>query len=300
MIKIILDGKEMKTRETVYPYIKKQLSNIEYYGNNLDALWDVLMSYSEDIIINLKNKVDLIENLGDYGYLIIELFEEAKNENENIVFEIMDLDTEQILTNDYFIIEDIDYINSSWPGGKTTQMMIYPSDSSYINRDFDFRISCANVELDESEFTKLEGINRFITPLDKKLKLTHDNLNFVDLDPFEVYEFSGDIPTISYGKARDFNLMLSNNSKGLLKSLNIKNDIRLDLFDDKIFDFGSNNFTIILSPYENLDILVDDKRIELKKMNLFVIRKTTFNQYIDIVLSVKKNTDILLSQVSLK
>ena len=60
----------------------------EYYGNNLDALWDVLMSYSSKIEIRLINKESLIANLEDYGYALIDVFEDASKENKNVIFEI--------------------------------------------------------------------------------------------------------------------------------------------------------------------------------------------------------------------
>lgn len=88
MIKVVLDGKDMKNKDYVHLYIKHQLDNNEYYGNNLDALWDVLMSYGSKIEIRLINKESLIANLEDYGYALIDAFEDASKENKNVIFEI--------------------------------------------------------------------------------------------------------------------------------------------------------------------------------------------------------------------
>lgn len=90
MMKVLLDGKEMINREMVHIYIKEKLKAIEYYGENLDALWDVLSSYGKPVSIEIINLKDLVENLGSYGVHIIETFEEAKDENKNIRFEIID------------------------------------------------------------------------------------------------------------------------------------------------------------------------------------------------------------------
>lgn len=90
MIKITLNGKKMDTKEKAHLYIKRKLNTPEYYGKNLDALWDVLSSYNEPIIISLKNKDKLIENLGDYGESIIGVFQDAEKENDNISFEIIE------------------------------------------------------------------------------------------------------------------------------------------------------------------------------------------------------------------
>ena len=90
MEKIILDGRYMKTKETAHIYLKKKLNSCQYYGNNLDALWDVLISYSNPLEIKFINKSKLIENLDEYGSLILEVFKDAYDENINIDFKIVD------------------------------------------------------------------------------------------------------------------------------------------------------------------------------------------------------------------
>jgi len=88
MIKVLLDGKHMKTKETVHLYIKNELDSKEYFGNNLDALYDVLSTYNQPIEIVLINKDRLIENLEDYGRALVKLFEDVEEENTNIEFKI--------------------------------------------------------------------------------------------------------------------------------------------------------------------------------------------------------------------
>ena len=52
MKKIILDGRNFSSSETLHPYIKKMLDLPDYYGNNLDALMDCLTEMDEaDITI---------------------------------------------------------------------------------------------------------------------------------------------------------------------------------------------------------------------------------------------------------
>ncbi len=300
MFNIILDGKEMKTREGVHLYIKNKFGNPQYYGNNLDALWDVLCSYRENINIKLIDKESLIQNLGDYGYSIIELFQESEKENENIVFEAIDSIYEHHMKLSYYIIKETDYIKATWSGGETTQIMIYPPESNYTKRDFNFRISSATVDLDRSNFTDLEGIYRFITPLNTSLMLTHDKINFVKLKPFEIYGFSGEIPTESYGKVIDFNLMLGNNSKGRLKSVDVSREVEIKLFEDEVFKFGNENFETIFSPDQNLEILFKDEKIKLEKMNTLVLRANVIDDSISISINCKKNANILIAQISVK
>ena len=91
MKKIILDGNYMKTRELAHQYLNRKLDLPSYYGNNLDALWDILSTYSEDLDIDFINEKRLVNFLGEYGKTLIEVFEDAKVENKYINFRIKPL-----------------------------------------------------------------------------------------------------------------------------------------------------------------------------------------------------------------
>ena len=84
MEEISLDGNSMVTKELAHGYLKNRLNLPDYYGENLDALWDILSVHSEPIEIILYNKEKLIENLGQYGQSIIELLKDISQENINI------------------------------------------------------------------------------------------------------------------------------------------------------------------------------------------------------------------------
>ncbi len=85
----ILNGKRMTYNKSTHAYLKRKLQFPDYYGNNLDALWDLLTSISNPIEIILLNIDDMYENLGEYGEEIVKTFEEAMDENANIVFRIV-------------------------------------------------------------------------------------------------------------------------------------------------------------------------------------------------------------------
>ncbi len=108
------------------------------------------------------------------------------------------------------IIKKDQYKVSTWSGGTTTEIFLAPQDGSYAERRFDFRISSATVDLEESDFTPLDGVKRFLTILEGQMDLTFREKTDrkVTLNPYEVVEFMGDVPTHSVGKAKDFNLML--------------------------------------------------------------------------------------------
>ena len=102
-----------------------------------------------------------------------------------------------------------DYATSRWSGGTTTQLLIWPEGADYAPREFGVRISSAVVELEESDFTPLQGVERYITPLEGGFTLTHPGKAPVVLGPLAApYRFSGEEPTHCVGTATDFNLML--------------------------------------------------------------------------------------------
>ena len=96
-----------------------------------------------------------------------------------------------------------------WSGGSTTELFIWPEGADYSKREFTLRVSSARVDLEESDFTPLMGVTRYITPLSGGFTLTHPGCAPVVMGPMaEPYRFSGEIPTHCVGKATDFNLML--------------------------------------------------------------------------------------------
>ncbi|TWH79342.1 barstar family protein [Sedimentibacter saalensis] len=86
MKEIILDGKEMIDKTAAHKYIKKQMNFPDYYGENLDALWDLLSTTSTSTTIYLINEHEIINNLGEYGNLLLEVFQDASFENDSICF----------------------------------------------------------------------------------------------------------------------------------------------------------------------------------------------------------------------
>lgn len=74
----------MTSKKDAHLYLKRKLAEPSYYGNNLDALWDVLTTVSEKLNFVLFNS----EYLGDYGDSLIDVFKEAANINNNIDFRI--------------------------------------------------------------------------------------------------------------------------------------------------------------------------------------------------------------------
>lgn len=110
---------------------------------------------------------------------------------------------------------------SIWSGGKTSEIYISPKNSDFKKLNFDFRLSIATVEVDESIFTSLPNVNRTLLVLEGNLHLLHEAQHECHLQPFEQNSFKGDWTTKSIGKVTDFNLMCMGETKGTLNYFSI-------------------------------------------------------------------------------
>lgn len=109
---------------------------------------------------------------------------------------------------------------STWSGGTTTQICIYPREAKYADRQFLWRISSATVDLAESDFTPLPDYDRYISTLQGEIELTHGQKPSIRLKPYEIHGFSGAEDTHCVGTCRDFNLMLRRGAaEGSMESL---------------------------------------------------------------------------------
>mgnify|MGYP000918045802 CR=1 FL=1 len=120
------------------------------------------------------------------------------------------------------VLKNNQFQTSEWSGGTTTQIAIYPEDAVYNERNFIWRISSAKVEVEESTFTHLPGINRIIMVLEGELELIHEGHHRCKLQAFEQDRFNGSWNTKSYGKVVDFNLMMNENAIGNLENIFIE------------------------------------------------------------------------------
>ena len=108
---------------------------------------------------------------------------------------------------------------STWAGGTTTELCIFPKGSVYQERNFDVRVSSARVDLDQSDFTSLPGYSRYIMPLVGALELGHDGHDGAKLVPYQVHRFEGAWKTSSEGQCTDFNLMVGHGWAGEMRAV---------------------------------------------------------------------------------
>ena len=142
-----------------------------------------------------------------------------------------------------------DFRTATWSGGTTTELFLYPEGGSYASRDCLSRISSATVDLAESDFTALPGVERYITPLRGSFTLTHPGMAAVEMSPLATpYRFPGSIPTHCVGKATDFNLMLKG-CEGVMQLHHGSAPIRVGFngfyaVEDAVFSIGQQEFEV--------------------------------------------------------
>lgn len=124
------------------------------------------------------------------------------------------------------IIRKGDLVSAEWSGGVTTQLAIYPEGASYATRDFAWRVSTATVEAESSEFTLLPGVARILMVLEGEMRLVHDGVREVALGRFGQDSFDGGSHTESFGRVRDFNLMMGEGCTGSVEALELLADGR--------------------------------------------------------------------------
>ena len=84
---ITLDFNECGYFGDIHKVIKESLGFPDYYGENLDALWDCMRYYTdEQIKIIIKGKSKLPDDWQDYMDKIIKIFDDVHIQSPNIVF----------------------------------------------------------------------------------------------------------------------------------------------------------------------------------------------------------------------
>jgi len=116
------------------------------------------------------------------------------------------------------ILRQSDFSTTLWEGGSTTQLYIYPGNADVSKRDFEFRISTANVTKEESIFSNFENYQRILIPISgKDIALSFENenkeLTGSNVNAFDEIHFDGAWLTKSKGQFNDFNCIFSSNWK---------------------------------------------------------------------------------------
>lgn len=85
MKKIILDGTQLSNRETAHDYLQTALELPEYYGKNLDALYDCLTEL-QDVYIEIQQPKE--ETM--YFKKVLRVFKGAEMESDSLTVNIIE------------------------------------------------------------------------------------------------------------------------------------------------------------------------------------------------------------------
>ena len=83
---IILNCENLAQRRQAHQYLAQMLDFPDYYGKNLDALFDCLTELGDGTIV-LNGGADLSRN-GGYGAKVLKVLEEAARANPRLRLEI--------------------------------------------------------------------------------------------------------------------------------------------------------------------------------------------------------------------
>ncbi|MBQ8918946.1 MAG: barstar family protein [Acidaminococcaceae bacterium] len=87
-MEIVLDARRFKGRTRAHAYLKEALGLPDYYGKNLDALYDCLGDIAEETVIVVPDVIQKKEYLGDYGRTMLRVFKDAAAENPALQIKI--------------------------------------------------------------------------------------------------------------------------------------------------------------------------------------------------------------------
>ncbi|MGG4498122.1 HutD/Ves family protein [Brevibacillus reuszeri] len=185
---------------------------------------------------------------------------------------------------------------SQWSGGSTTQLAIYPETAVYSDRSFQWRISTAVVEAEESSFTPLPGFWRLLMILEGELFIEHEGHHSVTLQPFEQDSFSGGWTTRSKGKVRDFNLMLAEGNSGELKAIHVAPGLHLELVGVRDHDerHVDEAFYCVNGP---VSLLIDEDEVTLQDGDFMLISKMSSAKTITVSNQAQKKVTLIKTSI---
>ena len=79
-----IDGSTVRTPEELHNCLQDELEFPEYYGKNLDALYDVLTDLPDETWIYISAEPALRSVLGEYWERFLRVFSDAQQENARL------------------------------------------------------------------------------------------------------------------------------------------------------------------------------------------------------------------------
>lgn len=182
------------------------------------------------------------------------------------------------------------YNVTSWSGGKTTQLAIYPENAVYADHDFLWRVSSASVELERSTFTSLPDYQRCISVLHGEMRLRHGDGPTIEIEPYQVHAFDGGAATESEGLCTDFNLMAR---KGLCSGA--MESVRLAAGERRVFSSSDKDVSLLFYCAEgSAEILTGAESVLLRQEESLLIEGNSGEK---IILSADAPSVLMVAQM---
>lgn len=80
----VLDGEKMLNRREAHDHLAAQLNLPDYYGRNLDALFDILTEWDGPARIVIRHGDTVLSWLGDYGKALVQTMIDADRLNPGL------------------------------------------------------------------------------------------------------------------------------------------------------------------------------------------------------------------------
>ncbi len=84
----LIDGAAIRSRDELHDALARQLSLPDWYGRNLDALYDCLTDLHEDTELRLVHADELFASLGVYADVLQTMLRDACEENPRLRFAV--------------------------------------------------------------------------------------------------------------------------------------------------------------------------------------------------------------------
>ena len=81
---VTIDGEHMLNHRMAHDHLAEQLAFPDYYGKNLDALYDLLTERTGPTRLIVRHKGTLLSWLGDYGEALCQTLEDADRVNPRL------------------------------------------------------------------------------------------------------------------------------------------------------------------------------------------------------------------------
>jgi environmental stress-induced protein Ves len=165
----------------------------------------------------------------------------------------------------------------AWASGTSTELFVFPPTGNFQTREFDYRISTATVEAEETNFSDFSGLTRILLVLQGKLTLIHEDRYTKELATFDQDRFDGAWKTRSKGKVQDFNVMFTKNYDAEVSHFTMleseKREINLDT--NPHFYFIFNGKFEIKGHIVGSGDLAEVRMTELQKLNMVCLEQGT-------------------------